>query len=198
MMFFGPISSLFDFATFAVLLWGFDAGAPEFRTGWFVESLATQTLVIFAIRTRQVPFFRSHPSFPLTVAAVGVVTVGAVLPLTPLAGTLGFIRLPPGFFAALAAMVVAYLALIEVGKRAFYRAGFPTPARAAETHGRQQRRRIATFAGPGDGPSDRRSAASRGGRQPTPGTSSLADPGPSNLSGSPAVRLPRRAGPADG
>ena len=62
MIVFGPLSSVFDFLTFAVMLWVFHAGADKFRSGWFVESLATQTLVIFAIRTRRVPFFRSHPS----------------------------------------------------------------------------------------------------------------------------------------
>ncbi len=64
---FGPISSLFDFATFAVMLWVFDAAAPLFRSGWFVESLATQTLIVFVIRTRRVPFIRSRPSRPLLV-----------------------------------------------------------------------------------------------------------------------------------
>ena len=65
MLFFGPLSSLFDFITFGVMLWGFHAGPALFRSGWFVESLATQTLVIFAIRTRRIPFFRSRPSVPL-------------------------------------------------------------------------------------------------------------------------------------
>ena len=115
MMVFGPLSSMFDFLTFAVMLGVFHAGAAEFRSGWFVESLATQTLVIFAIRTRRVPFFRSHPSLPLTLAALSVVTVGALLPATPLAPTLGFSPLPAGFFAALAGMVVAYLVLVEFG-----------------------------------------------------------------------------------
>jgi P-type Mg2+ transporter len=127
MFYFGPFSSVFDFATFGVMLWVFHAGPAEFRTGWFVESLATQTLVIFAIRTRRIPFFRSHPSLPLTVAALGVVSVGALLPATPLAATLGFQPLPGAFFAALVAMVVCYLALIEAGKRLFYGAA-PAPA----------------------------------------------------------------------
>ena len=74
---------MFDFLTFGVMLWVFHAGAAEFRSGWFVESLATQTLVIFAIRTRRVPFFRSHPSLPLTLAAFTVVAIGALLPATP-------------------------------------------------------------------------------------------------------------------
>jgi Mg2+-importing ATPase len=122
MIVFGPLSSVFDFLTFAVMLWVFHAHAAEFRSGWFVESLATQTLVIFAIRTRQVPFFRSRPSLPLTLAALSVVLVGALLPATPIAHTLGFAPLPGAFFAALAGMVIIYLLLIEVGKRHFYRA----------------------------------------------------------------------------
>src|SRR5512144_370131 len=119
---FGPGSSLFDFATFAVMLWIFNAGPSLFRSGWFVESLATQTLVIFAVRTRRVPFLRSHPSAPLLVAALGVVTVGAVLPATPVAASLGFTPPPAAFFLALVLMVVGYLALIEVTKSWFFRA----------------------------------------------------------------------------
>ena len=121
MIFFGPLSSLFDFATFGVMLWIFHSGPEQFRSGWFVESLATQTLVIFAIRTRRIPFFRSHPSLPLTLAALAVVTVGALLPATPLAHELGFQPLPFGFFATLAGMVIAYLLLIEAGKSIFFR-----------------------------------------------------------------------------
>jgi Mg2+-importing ATPase len=121
MLFFGPISSLFDFATFGVMLWVFHAGPPLFRTGWFVESLATQTLVIFAIRTRRIPFFRSRPSIPLLLAALGAVAVGVILPATPFAHTLGLQPLPGRFYAALAVMVAVYLALIEAGKRWFYR-----------------------------------------------------------------------------
>ena len=90
MLFFGPISSVFDFITFGVMLWVFHAGPALFRSGWFVESLATQTLVIFAIRTRRIPFFRSRPSLQLTLAALAVVTIGMVLPFTPLAHPLGF------------------------------------------------------------------------------------------------------------
>jgi Mg2+-importing ATPase len=133
MVFFGPLSSVFDFVTFGVMLWVFHSGPAQFRSGWFVESLATQTLVIFAIRTRRIPFFRSHPSRPLALAAVGVVAVGALLPATPLAATLGFAPLPVGFFAALAGMVVGYLALIEVGKRIFYRASGAASAGTTST-----------------------------------------------------------------
>jgi Mg2+-importing ATPase len=130
MIFFGPLSSVFDFLTFGVMLWVFHSGPAEFRSGWFVESLATQTLVIFAIRTRRIPFFRSHPSLPLVLAALGVVAVGAALPATPLAHLLGFQPLPIAFFAALAAMVAGYLALIEAGKKIFYRAAAAVPAAA--------------------------------------------------------------------
>jgi len=146
MTFFGPLSSVFDFVTFGVMLWVFHAGAGEFRSGWFVESLATQTLVIFAIRTRRIPFFRSHPSLPLTLAALGVVAVGSVLPATPLARTLGFSPLPVAFFAALAGMVVGYLALVEAGKRIFYRTAQRTPhPRRHFSATRQLRRRGARF-----------------------------------------------------
>jgi Mg2+-importing ATPase len=144
---FGPLSSVFDFVTFGVMLWVFHAGPAQFRSGWFVESLATQTLVIFAIRTQRVPFFRSRPSLPLVLAAAGVIAVGTALPWTPLAPVLGFEPLPAAFFAALAGMVLAYLALIELGKRLFYPAAArtvrtPAPPRPPRRH---LRRRAAYF-----------------------------------------------------
>jgi len=146
MLCFGPISSLFDFATFGIMLGVLHAGHDEFRTGWFVESLATQTLIIFAIRTRRVPFFRSTPSLPMTLAALGVVAVGALLPMTSLAHALGFRVLPAEFFLALVLMVISYLVLIESGKRWFY--GAPSAEPAARPH-RHTRRRAAFFAGSG-------------------------------------------------
>ncbi|MEO5833475.1 MAG: magnesium-translocating P-type ATPase [Nakamurella sp.] len=148
MLRFGPLSSMFDFLTFAVMIWVFHSGPAQFRSGWFVESLATQTLVIFAIRTRRVPFFHSHPSLPLTLAALGAALVGAVLPSTPLAASLGFTPLPLGFFAALVGMVVGYLALIELAKRRFYRQSVPTVHPRTPRPGpdpRHQRRRAARF-----------------------------------------------------
>jgi P-type Mg2+ transporter len=175
MIFFGPISSVFDFVTFGVMLWVFHAGPALFRSGWFVESLATQTLVIFAIRTRRVPFFRSRPSLPLLLAALAVVAVGAVLPFTPVARTLGFQPLPGLFFLALAGMVVSYLALIEVGKRWFYRA-YRAPAQPVPWHraeGHRVRRRAGRFVSRSLAPAAGRkrrapTALSRGGR-PSPG-----------------------------
>jgi Mg2+-importing ATPase len=145
MLFFGPISSVFDFATFGIMLWVFQAGPALFRSGWFVESLATQTLVIFAIRTRRIPFFRSHPSMPLLLAALGVVTVGAVLPATPLAAVLGFQPLPGLFYLALTLMVACYLVLIEAAKRWFYRLAAVPAAPRRRGHGRRVHRRAARF-----------------------------------------------------
>ena len=149
MIYFGPLSSVFDFITFGVMLWVFHSGPAQFRSGWFVESLATQTLVIFAIRTRRIPFFRSHPSLPLTLAALTVVAIGAVLPATALAHTLGFQPLPAAYFAALAGMVIGYLVLIEIGKKIFYRAAATrTPRTHADTSHRNLRhlrRRAARF-----------------------------------------------------
>jgi P-type Mg2+ transporter len=123
---FGPISSVFDFATFAVMLLVFNAGAPEFRSGWFVESLATQTLIVFVIRTRRVPFLRSRPSLPLLTSVLVVVAIGAVIPQSPLNETLGFAPLPPAFFGVLVAFVIAYLASVEVAKYFFYRSAHLT------------------------------------------------------------------------
>ncbi|HUO71145.1 MAG TPA: magnesium-translocating P-type ATPase [Solirubrobacteraceae bacterium] len=121
MIYFGPISSIFDFATFGIMIWVFNAHAPLFRSGWFVESLATQSLVVFAIRTHRVPFFRSRASKPLTITTLTVVAVGAIIPFTPFGHLIGFRNLPAAFFGFLVAMVILYLLLIELGKRRFYR-----------------------------------------------------------------------------
>ena len=121
MAFFGPLSSIFDFATFGVMIGVLHAHAPEFRTGWFVESLATQTLVIFVIRTRRVPFWRSKPSLPLLLTVTACALVGVILPYTPLAGPLGFVPLPASFLLILCAMIVTYLAVAEVGVAYFFR-----------------------------------------------------------------------------
>jgi len=119
MLIFGPISSLFDFATFALMLAVFDATPSEFRAGWFVESLATQTLIVFAIRTHRVPFLRSRPSRTLAASVLAVVAVGSALPFSPLSETLDFARLPWRFFLALTGMVLIYLVIVEVAKKAF-------------------------------------------------------------------------------
>jgi Mg2+-importing ATPase len=147
MLFFGPISSLFDFATFAILLLGFDASHTLFRSGWFVESLATQSLAIFAIRTRRVPFFRSRPSRPLLVSTLLVVAVGFALPFSPLAHTFGFTDLPLGLVGVIVAIIPTYLLTLELGKRLFYRrqAAAPPPAPARRLHEHRVLRRAARW-----------------------------------------------------
>lgn len=120
MLVFGPISSLFDFATFALMLWVFHAGVAEFQSGWFIESLATETLIVFAVRTRRVPFYRSRPSVGLLLSVLAVVGIGAYLPYSPLADALGFSPLPAPFFIALVLMILLYLVLVETAKRRFF------------------------------------------------------------------------------
>jgi Mg2+-importing ATPase len=116
MVFIGPISSIFDFLTFYVMLHFFRAGQVLFHTGWFVESLATQTLVIFIIRTAKNPL-KSRPSRPLTLATLAIVAAGLLLPYSPLAVPLGFVPLPGSYFAYLAIATIVYLVLVEFGKR---------------------------------------------------------------------------------
>ena len=116
----GPISSLFDMLTFYLLIQLFNAHETLFRTGWFVESVASQVLVIFVIRTRRNPL-RSHPNRWLVLTSLGVVLTAMGLPFTPLAHYLGFTPLPLAFFGLLAGLLVAYLLMVEGGKQWFYR-----------------------------------------------------------------------------
>ena len=116
----GPISSLFDFLTFYCLILLFSANEPLFRTGWFVESIATQVLVIFVIRTRRNPLY-SHPNRWLVLTSLGVVLTAIVLPFTALAPYLGFVPLPLSFFGLLVVLLIAYLLMVEGGKQWFYR-----------------------------------------------------------------------------
>jgi Mg2+-importing ATPase len=118
----GPISSLYDFLTFGVLLWWFHAASnpPLFRTGWFVESLATQTLVVFVIRTAGNPF-QSRPSGQLLMSVAAVTVVGAVLPYTPLGPVLGFTPLPLSLLGAISLLALTYLFLVQAVKTWFYR-----------------------------------------------------------------------------
>jgi len=96
------------------------ANPSLFRTGWFVESLATQTLVVFVIRTAGNPF-KSRPSWPLLIAVLTVVAVATVLPYSPVRGQLGFTPLPPPLVATIALLTVTYLGLVQAVKRWFYR-----------------------------------------------------------------------------
>jgi Mg2+-importing ATPase len=120
MIYIGPLSSIYDFLTFFALLKVFNASEQLFHTGWFVESLATQTLVIFIIRTAGNPF-RSRPSLALTATTMAVVIAGIVLPFTSLGKIVGFTPLPVAFFLFLAGATVTYLLLVEVVKRKLMR-----------------------------------------------------------------------------
>lgn len=150
MLTFGPISSLFDFLTFGLMLGVLRAGPTEFRTGWFIESLATQTLIIFAIRTRRIPFVRSRPGGLLTVTTVSVVAIGIVLTVTPLGRTLGFTALPWQFFGLLGIFVMAYLVLVEATKKWFYAEPIGAAGQPLRTRGHEHRigRRAARFSHP--------------------------------------------------
>src|SRR5207244_3682351 len=117
----GPISSVYDFLTFGVMLWVFHAGPELFRAGWFIESLATQTFVIFVIRTAGNPF-KSRPSKPLLISVFGGVFLGLIVVLTPVGAAIGLAPLPPLFFAMLVGFVVTYLALVQIFKQRFYAA----------------------------------------------------------------------------
>ena len=120
MLVFGPVSSVFDFLTFYVLLRLLGAGEKLFQTGWFVESITTQVLVVFAIRTRR-QFFRSKPHRSLVILALGVVAIAILLPYLSIGRWFGFVAPPPLFFVYLIGATAAYLAVVEVCKTFFYR-----------------------------------------------------------------------------
>ena len=116
----GPISSIFDYATFFVMLWIFRCWDPSrasvFQTGWFVESLMTQTLIIHIIRTDKIPFLQSHASWPLTLTTLSVMAFGAWLPYSPLAPSLGLTHLPAMYWPFLLLTLLAYTVLTQVMK----------------------------------------------------------------------------------
>lgn len=122
-LFIGPISSIFDYATFFIMLVVFNSGKQPalFHTGWFVESVFTQTLIIHVIRTNKIPFIQSWASKPLIISSLIIVAVGAWLPVSPLAGTLGFVPLPALFWFFLLIMLVCYIVLTQIVKTWFYR-----------------------------------------------------------------------------
>ncbi|CCG40481.1 magnesium-translocating P-type ATPase [Magnetospirillum molischianum] len=130
MLIFGPVSSVFDFLTFSALLHLFGAGEAVFQTGWFIESMTTQILVVFAIRTRH-GLFRSRPRGFLVGMAFAAVAVAIALSLLPVGRWFGFVPPPAMFFVYLAAATAAYLALVEVTKMYFYR----DPARRTRGYG---------------------------------------------------------------
>ena len=115
----GPISSIFDFLTYGVMLFVFHANAALFHTGWFVESLCTQTLVIHIIRTSKIPFIESRPSRFLVFTSIFIVAIGIFITFSPLAKPFGFVALPSSYFLILIAMVIAYLFMVQAVKKWF-------------------------------------------------------------------------------
>lgn len=127
----GPISSIYDFLTFYVLMHFFHAPEALFHTGWFVESLATQTLVVFVIRTAGRPW-RSKPSTWLTLNTLVIVGIGVALPFSPLAKLLGFTAPPLPFFIFLVVSTITYLLLVEIAKQIFYKLSNRTHTQAVK------------------------------------------------------------------
>jgi Mg2+-importing ATPase len=117
----GPISSIFDYLTFLLMLYVFKSwnNPALFHTGWFVESIFTQTLIIHVIRTNKIPFIQSRASNALIFTSLAIVAVGAWLPYSPLAGTLGFVPLPGLYWPYLLAMLLGYVVLTQVVKTWF-------------------------------------------------------------------------------
>jgi Mg2+-importing ATPase len=119
----GPISSIFDYVTYFTMLYGFHAwtNAALFQTGWFVESLLTQTLIIHIIRTAKIPFLESRASTALITTTIIIAAIGIALPFTPLGGFLGFVPLPPPYWLALSLILVSYVVLTHFVKTWFIR-----------------------------------------------------------------------------
>ena len=119
-LFIGPCSSIFDYTTFAIMLWVFDCWDPSratlFQTGWFVESLLTQTLVIHVIRTQRIPFLQSRASPALLATTVSIMAIGLYLPFSPVAPALHFVTLPHAYWPLLAVTLFAYLMVTQAVK----------------------------------------------------------------------------------
>ena len=119
----GPISSIFDYVTYFMMIWVFNAWTNPalFQTGWFVESLLTQTLIIHIIRTAKIPFMESRASTALIATSIIVAAIGVMLPYTPLGATLGFVALPWGYWPLLGLILAGYAVLTHVTKSWFHR-----------------------------------------------------------------------------
>lgn len=120
-LFIGPVSSFFDYLTFFILWHFFNAwhNPAIFHTGWFVESIFTQSLIIHVIRTNKIPFIQSRASWPLIITSVSIAIIGAWLTVSPLAPALGFVRLPFSFWLWLTGILMAYLILTQIIKNWF-------------------------------------------------------------------------------
>ena len=120
-LFFGPFSSVYDFLTFGIMLFIFGASASLFQSAWFVESFWTEVLIIFVIRTRRLPFFRSRPGKWVVALTLGSVAFGTLVPFTSIGAFIGFVPLPIGFWILNILMTLTYLLLVDAGKVFFYR-----------------------------------------------------------------------------
>ena len=123
LIYIGPISSVFDYATYFLMLFVFKAWADPalFHTGWFVESLFTQTMIIHVIRTHKIPFLQSRSSLALLISSLAVVGVGFYLPYSPLAPALGFVPLPAMYWVYLTIMMLCYILITHGVKTWFYK-----------------------------------------------------------------------------
>jgi Mg2+-importing ATPase len=125
MVFFGPISSIFDVLTFGLMWWIFKANTPEmqtlFQSGWFVEGLLSQTLIVHMIRTRKIPFIQSRASWPLCLMTLAVVVVGIGLTFSPLTGLLQLQALPLSYFPWLIIILTGYMVMTQLVKGWFVR-----------------------------------------------------------------------------
>ena len=135
MLMIAPISTFFDLIPFAVRILIFHAGMLEFRTGWFIESLVTQLLMIFAVRTRR-NLFASRPCFLVTALALGISALTIALPFMPVGHWFGFVVPRAPYFAFLVAVVAGFLILTELVKRAFYARTSDAGSTGMLNHGR--------------------------------------------------------------
>lgn len=125
MVFFGPVSSVFDLTTYALMWFVFSANTPAdqslFQSGWFIEGLLSQTLIVHMIRTQKIPFIQSRPGWPLLATTLGVMIAGILVPMGPFAHYFKLQALPPLYFAFLAAILVGYMVLTQAMKRFYTR-----------------------------------------------------------------------------
>ena len=119
MLTFGLVSSIFDYLTFAVLLLILHATPEQFRTGWFMESVISASIIVLVIRSRR-PFFRSRPGKYLSIATVAVVIAALVFPFTPIGKLFGFTSLPLSFLMMMGVIVILYILMAEIAKKIFY------------------------------------------------------------------------------
>ena len=118
-LFFGSLSAIYSLAIFFIMLYGFHANEQLFQTAWFIESLLTEMVVVISVRTMRSPFYKSRPGLGLLVTCLAIVMTGLILPISPLAASLGFVVPPASFFLVLFALLISYIFVLEYSKRIF-------------------------------------------------------------------------------